>query len=397
MTRRRAGCWGIIVLLLIPLVLIIYYRFIRSEAPLNQDYQFIKIVDGLSHPVYITHMGDERLFIVEQAGRVMIVENGRLLPEPFLDIQDVVDDSGFEKGLLSIAFDPLETGVFYVNYTAEPAGDTVIARYRVSASNPNLADPNSPQTVIEIHQPYPNHNGGQLQFGADGYLYIGMGDGGSGGDPQGKGQSLDTLLGKLLRIDVRGDLPYSVPADNPFVGQADVRPEIWAYGLRNPWRFSFDRLTGDLYIGDVGQNALEEIDFRAADSRGGENYGWNRYEANQPYKGDANTDGLTMPIHSYHHKENFFFVEKFVTRTAHCSVTGGYVYRGTALPDLQGTYLYGDYCSGSIWTLRRAGETWRNTPFIATAFSISSFGEDAQGELYLSDWSGGAVWKLVAR
>lgn len=382
----------------------IYFRYLRvmSDEPANQQYQFVKIADGFERPLYVTHAGDERLFVVEQRGVVWIIQDGEVLPDPFLDIQEIVNDNENEQGLLSIAFDPnyAENGFFYVNYTGEDGeiGDTHIERYRVSADDPNLADPDSAEPILHIAQPYGNHNGGQLQFGPDGYLYIGMGDGGSGGDPHGNGQSLTTLLGKLLRIDVHGDEPYAIPSDNPFVGSDDALPEIWAYGLRNPWRFSFDRATGDLYIGDVGQDQTEEIDFQPADSSGGENYGWNFYEGERRFRGVAEDESIfTPPMSSYDHDDVASFADQGITLMSHCSVTGGYVYRGAALPDLQGTYLFGDYCSGAIWLLKREGEEWVTEPFIASGFTLSSFGEDVEGELYVTNFGDGGVWKLVAR
>jgi len=261
-------------------------------------------------------------------------------------------------------------------------GDTAVVRYSVSA-DPNRADPASAKVILQVNQPFANHNGGHLVFGPDGYLYIGLGDGGSGGDPQGNGQNLNALLGKMLRIDIDHGDPYAIPLDNPFVGRSDARPEIWAYGLRNPWRYSFDRATGDLYIADVGQNAYEEVDFQPVDSQGGENYGWNKYEGFHQYGGGP-TDGLTMPVAEYAHA------------IGGCSVTGGYVYRGPSLPALSGVYLYGDYCSGQVWALYRAASDWENVALLNASVLISSFGEDEAGELYLLDHGGGAVYQLVA-
>jgi glucose/arabinose dehydrogenase len=355
-------------------------------VPNPGDYQLALVVKGLQKPTYLTHAGDGsgRLFITEQVGRIRIVANGRLLPEPFLDITSLVGSRGSEQGLLSVAFHPQypRNGYFFVNYT-DRDGDTVVARYRVSA-DPHLADPGSGTVLLTVDQPYANHNGGQLQFGPDGYLYIGMGDGGSAGDPQNNGQRLDTLLGKLLRLDVDSAYPYAVPPDNPFRARPDARPEIWAFGLRNPWRFSFDRATGDLYIADVGQNAYEEVDFQPAQSRGGENYGWNLMEGNHPYGRGRPSPDLTVPVAEYAHAEGG------------CSVTGGYVYRGARLPDLNGFYIFGDYCSGLTWTLRRAetGE-WERHLFLRTNLRISSFGEDEAGELYVVDHAG-AIYRLEA-
>jgi len=340
-----------------------------------------RIVDGLEKPVYLTHAADGsgRLFIVEQPGTIRILQGGKLLPDLFLDLRNLVNASGDEQGLLGLAFHPRyrENGRFFVNYT-DVNGDTVIARYSVSADNPDRADPASATTILHIKQPFSNHNGGDLVFGPDGYLYIGMGDGGSQGDPQGNAQNLDTLLGKLLRIDVNADL-YAIPPRNPFINRAGAKSEIWAYGLRNPWRFSFDSATGDLYIGDVGQNTYEEIDFQSASSLGGENYGWNFMEGLHPYKGVA-PGGLTSPIAEYMHKEGS------------CSVVGGYVYHGSRLPQLTGMYLYGDYCSGLIWGLYHTVDGWQSVKLLSSNLAISSFGEDEAGELYMLDHRGGSVY-----
>jgi len=345
----------------------------------------VKIADGLQRPLYLTHAGDGsgRLFIVEQPGRIRLVQNGVLLPDPFLDIAQLVNNSGNEQGLLGLAFSPAYAGngQFFVNYT-DANGDTTIMRYSVS-SDPNRADPASARLVLHVKQPYPNHNGGDLVFGPDGDLYIGLGDGGSQGDPNGNGQNLKALLGKMLRIDVNQE-PYAIPPDNPFVNRADARSEIWAYGLRNPWRYSFDRATGDLYIADVGQDTYEEVNFQPASSKGGEDYGWNFMEGLHHYQGQA-PEGLTAPIAEYSHSEGG------------CSVTGGYVYRGPSLPGLKGVYLFGDYCSGIIWGLSRtAAGKWQKVKLWSTSFNISSFGEDEAGEVYVVD-HGGAVYQIVAK
>src|SRR5690349_11300457 len=257
-------------------------------------------VTGLINPVSITHAGDNRLFITEQAGRIMIYDGTRLLPEPFLDIRNLVS-SGNERGLLSLAFHPryAQNGFFYVNYT-NVSGNTVVARYSVSPADPNRANPSSAVLILGVNQPFANHNGGQMQFGPDGYLYIGLGDGGGGGDPGNRAQNLNDLLGKILRIDVDSGSPYAIPASNPFVGSTNVRGEIWSYGLRNPWRFSFDRETGDLWIADVGQGTWEEIDFQPATSIGGENYGWRRMEGSHCFNPSTNCNNgivsLTLPV-----------------------------------------------------------------------------------------------------
>ncbi len=359
-----------------------------AESPAPPDpnaYALRKIVSGLDEPVYLTYASDGsgRLFVVEQPGRIRILQNGALLADPFLDLTDLVNDSGNEQGLLGLAFHPdyAANGLFFVNYT-DANGDTAVVRYSVSA-DPNRADPASAKMILQVAQPFPNHNGGDLVFGPDGYLYIGLGDGGSAGDPQGNGQNLKALLGKLLRIDVNQGDPYGIPPDNPFVGHPEARPEIWAYGLRNPWRYSFDRATGDLYIADVGQNAYEEIDYQPAGSQGGENYGWNFMEGAHPFKGQAPA-GLSAPVVEYLHQ------------VGGCSVTGGYVYRGPSLPALNGVYLYGDYCSGQVWALYRSGSSWENVALLNAFFTISSFGEDANGEVYVLDHGGGAVYQWVA-
>jgi len=343
------------------------------------------VVTGLVHPVSIAHAGDSRLFIVQQEGRVMIFDGTQLLSQPFLDIGTSVSKGG-ERGLLGIAFHPrfAENGRFFVDYT-DVNGNTVIARYTVRADDPNVADPNSRVPILSVQQPFANHNGGQLQFGPDGYLYIGMGDGGSGGDPGNRAQNLGQLLGKLLRIDVDGDT-YEIPPTNPFAVLPGALPEIWASGLRNPWRFSFDRASGDLWIADVGQGDWEEIDFQPASSIGGENYGWRRMEGTHCFNPGSNCNNgtLVLPVVEYGHTNGA------------CSVTGGYVYRGALYPRLQGTYVYGDYCNGVIWggTLQPDG-TVTSRVLLDTNFLISTFGEDANGELYVADYGGGILYHLT--
>lgn len=346
------------------------------------------VVTGLSSPVDITHAGDGsgRLFITLQGGRVVIFDGVQILSPPFLDINSLVS-SGGERGLLGAAFHPnyVGNGFFYVSYT-DTAGDSVIARYSVSL-DPNRADPTSGVILLTIPQPFSNHNGGQLHFGPDGYLYIGIGDGGSGGDPQNNGQDLGTLLGKILRIDVDSGFPFTVPPDNPFVGVVGAREEIWSFGLRNPWRFSFDRLTGDMFIGDVGQNSWEEVDFQPANSAGGENYGWRLMEGNSCFNPaiNCNNGTLTLPILVYDHSVG-------------CSVTGGYLYRGSKNPNLNGLYLYGDFCSGLIWGAQEDGlGGWNTTVLLDTNFSISTFGEDESGEIYFAHLSAtdGTIYQVV--
>jgi hypothetical protein len=356
--------------------------------PPATDVGLERVVDGLDFPVWLTSpAGDPRLFVVEKGGRVVIVEDGALLPQPFLDLRGQVS-TGSEQGLLSLAFHPdyAANGRLFVNYT-DPAGDTRIVEYRVSA-DPGRADPGSARVVLAIDQPFSNHNGGLALFGPDGMLWIGTGDGGSGGDPQGNGQDLGTLLGKLLRIDMDGGEPYAVPGDNPFAGTPGARPEVWAYGLRNPWRFSFDRATGDLYVADVGQNRVEEVNAVQGAGRG-RNYGWNLTEGSrcfQPSEG-CDREGLTLPVAEFDHGDG-------------CSVTGGFVYRGSAIPELAGTYFYSDYCSGFVRGFRLQGGAAadeRRWPELEPAdHAVASFGEDSDGELYLLT-AGGEVHRIVPR
>jgi glucose/arabinose dehydrogenase len=356
-------------------------------GPSWPTFALMPLVSGLSSPVHIAHAGDGsgRLFVVEQPGRIRIVKNGVLQATPFLDITSRVGCCG-ERGLLSVAFPPryAQKGHFYVNYT-NGAGNTVVARYRLTA-NPDVADPNSEQVVLSVAQPYSNHNGGQLAFGPnDGYLYIGMGDGGSGGDPENRAQNPAELLGKMLRIDVETGSPitYTVPATNPFLGTPAYRGEIWALGLRNPWRFAFDRLTSNLYIGDVGQNLYEEVDFQSASSAGGENYGWRIMEGFHCYNpANCQTAGLTLPVVEYDHGQG-------------CSITGGVIYRGTQFGRMQGLYLYADYCNGKIWGLRRVGNVWQSRLLYDAPFPIATFGEDEFGESYVADYSGGVVYRIT--
>jgi glucose/arabinose dehydrogenase len=356
-------------------------------------YEWVRIVDNLDNPLYVTHANDSsgRLFAVEQAGYVLVVQDGRYLDEPFLDltfnVPDTVYHGGYtEQGLLGIAFHPdyANNGYFYVSYINRD-GDSVISRYSVSSDDPNRADPDSEQILLTIDQPFEDHNGGNLAFGPEGYLYVAFGDGGRPAEPNNRSQEPASFIGKMLRLDVDNGTPYAVPEDNPFIGQESFAPEIWALGLRNPWRFSFDRATGDLFIADVGQWIFEEINYQAADSPGGQNYGWSAYEANASYLADADLSGgeLTMPVLDYTHDQG-------------CSVTGGYVYRGETLTDLQGLYIYGDYCNGRIWTATQdADGAWNAELFMATEFVISSFGEDEDGELYLVDYKG-AIYRLQA-
>lgn len=349
------------------------------------------ITEGLQQPTFLTHAFDERLFVIEQIGRIRIIENGQLLETPFLDITDRVGSFGSEQGLLGLAFHPryaeegdAGTGIFYVNYT-DYNGDTHLSRFNVLADDPYRADPESEVDFLTVDQPYPNHNGGMLAFGPDGYLYAGLGDGGSANDPLGAGQSLTTLLGKILRLDVDSEPDgYTIPPTNPFTGTADGQPEIWAYGLRNPWRFSFDRQTGDLFIADVGQNQWEEVNFQPVDSPGGENYGWNVMEGAHCFQGDTcDQSGLSLPIFEYQHPQG-------------CSISGGYIYRGAMLPQMSGNYFVADYCQGTIWRLFSDGERWQADVVLESDLIIPSFGEDVNGELYVLNYGMGGIYRLVA-
>jgi glucose/arabinose dehydrogenase len=347
-----------------------------------------QVAEGLAFPLYLTAPpGDPRLFVVEKGGAIRIIRDGVLLTTPFLDIHAQVSTGG-EQGLLGLAFDPAyaTNGRFIVHYT-DPAGDTRLSAFQVSA-DPDRAEPGSERVILTVDQPFPNHNGGQIAFGPDGFLYLGLGDGGSEGDPNGTGQRLDDLLGNILRLSL-SPTGYTVPPDNPFVGRSGARGEVWSYGLRNPWRFSFDRLTGDLYIGDVGQDRLEEIDVAPASAGGGRgaNYGWKVMEGRSCYAASGcDTTGLTLPVLQYDHSQG-------------CSVTGGYVYRGAAIPALQGHYFYADYCRGFVRSFRLvngAAAEPAGWPTLSPGAAIPSFGEDAAGELYVLS-ADGRVLKIVPR
>ena len=355
------------------------------------------VAAGLAFPTSITHAkdGSNRLFITEQRGTVRVVRSGKMSPDYFLDITAQVRCCG-EQGLLSIAFHPDFTanGDFFVDYT-DRDGDTVIARYHVLPEG-DKADEHSQKIILKIKQPTPIHNGGQLQFGPDGYLYIGTGDGGSfseggdgsGNDPENHAQRLDTLLGKILRIDLDHGDPYAIPPDNPYAHIAGARKEIWASGLKNPWRFAFDRMTGDLYISDVGRDRWEEIDVQPHDSTGGENYGWRLMEGPACFylSHDCNPDGaLTLPAIQFSHSRG-------------CAVIGGYAYRGKDMPALAGNYLYADFCTGKIWGAERGkDDAWSSRLLLDSDYMITSFGEDDEGELYIThrDKEDGAVYRLV--
>lgn len=347
---------------------------------------------GINQPVDIASAGDDRLFILEREGRIRIVErDGTVLPDPFLDIIDQVRSATQDQGLLSMAFHPdyVNNGFFYLNYT-NTEGNTLISRYSVSDSNPDLANPDSGFILYTAFQPYTNNNGGDINFGPDGYLYIALGDGGSGGDPGNRAQNLDLPLGKILRIDVDSGVTYGIPADNPYAQPGVVGlDEIWASGLQQPWKFSFDSGTGDMWIADIGQDSWEEINFQSAASAGGENYGWRCYEGLET----ANPSGcvvdvadFTYPVHIYANNEN----------DAGCSVTGGYVYRGGAFESLQGLYIYADYCTGKFWSIEPApGINWLNKPLGEfSSYNYRSFGEDDRKELYVAG-SNGIIYRIV--
>jgi glucose/arabinose dehydrogenase len=344
-----------------------------------------KVVSGLDRPLDLQSVSSdrERLYVVEQGGRIRVIRDGQLQATPFLDVSGRISAGG-ERGLLGLAFHPqfASNHRFFVNYT-DPKGDTRIAEFQ--ALSADQADPTSERLLLTVQQPFSNHNGGGLAFGADGKLYAGLGDGGSGGDPQGNGQNLASFLGKLLRMDVDVGDPYGNPPDNPFVGVNGARHAIWAYGLRNPFRFAFDRETDDLYIGDVGQSSWEEVDFAKAPRAGGENYGWNVMEGTQCYRPrtGCKTTGLTLPVYDYGHGDG-------------CSITAGVVYRGCRMPELAGTFFFGDYCRGFVRSLRvvegQATEV-RDWPELTEIHNISSFGLDADGEMYVVDYWG-TVFRL---
>jgi glucose/arabinose dehydrogenase len=345
---------------------------VRPEALADVKLKLTNVAE-LEQPVALAvRSGDDALYFVEKPGRIRALRDGQIDPTPTLDITGLVRNGG-EQGFLGAAFSP-EGAHVYVNYT-DLSGDGRIAEYTMRGDR---ADTSTRRELLFFDDPYPNHNGGNLVFGPDGMLWIGMGDSGSGGDPEDNAQSLGTLFGKMLRIDpeASGERPYTIPADNPFVERDGARPEIWAYGLRNPWRYAFDRSTGDLWIGDVGQNAWEEIDFVAAGSTGGENFGWARLEGSHEFKGAA-PPGAVGPIHEYRNGDDG------------CSVTGGYVYRGSRIPGLTGAYLFSDYCASTVMGLRQSGGRRIELGALGLELpTIVSFGEDADGELYVLSLEG---------
>lgn len=357
-----------------------------SLVSLSQTIGVTPFATGFSAPVEITNAGDSRLFVVQQGGAIRILNaNGTINPNNFLTLTTATIMTGGETGLLGLAFHPnyATNGYFYVNYTRAGDGATVIARYSVSSGNPDLADPSSALILLTVAQPFANHNGGTLKFGPDGYLYIGMGDGGSGGDPGNRAQNINENLGKMLRLDVDAAAPY-IPATNPYVGVAG-NDEIWAIGMRNPWKYSFDKLTGDLWIADVGQSAVEEIN-HVSSTAAGLNYGWHCYEGNVPYGPAACTlpaGTHTLPVATYTH-----------AGTGGCSVTGGYVYRGSLYPNLTGKFLFADYCVNRIGTVTPPGTIAYSANF-ANVSLITTFGQDVDGELYLASAGNGAIFKIV--
>ncbi len=395
-----------IILLIIPFILFAEERNLSS----------VLIADGYKKPVFITSYPNNAklLYIVEQAGLIKIINDGKKLSRPFFDINKRVvnpNRPGDERGLLGFAFHPNHTnnGKFYINYM-DNDGNTIISEF--STNSKLRADHKSERIILKLKQPYGNHNGGDIQFGPDGYLYISIGDGGKAGDPLNAGQDLSSLFGKIIRIDIE-QKPYGIPKSNPFFGQKDKREEIWAWGLRNVWRFSFDKQTGDKYLADVGQNKWEEVNFEPASSEGGLNYGWRIMEANHCYdpKENCPTEGLIKPIIEYPNDANhpafaFRIIEELSfseTDVEGCSVTGGYVYRGQKIKSMQGQYIFGDYCSGNIWTLRvvngKAINFKNRTEEINIGGGefttyISSFGQDSDGEIYIIDYNGG-IYKLI--
>lgn len=357
----------------------------QKEEP-KVEIKMVSFATGISHPVAITNAGDIRLFVVDQEGFIHIVDSiGNVNPQPFLDIHEKVNFGG-ERGLLGLAFHPnyQSNGYFYVNYVGK--GDiTHISRFKVSSSNMDMADLTSEFILLTQPQPFQNHNGGSLAFGRDGFLYIGLGDGGSGGDPGNRAQNPMEYLGKMLRIDVNQGNPYAIPTSNPFYNSTTTRGEIWALGLRNPWKFSFDRLTGDLWIADVGQNAVEEINLQPAAGQGGENYGWRCYEGNDTFNSVwcAAESALTFPVYTYPHG-------------GECSVTGGYVYRGATTSTYYGHYFFTDYCSDRIWTLHKVGANWVKEDFGRfTGNNFTTFGEDAKGLLYIAGANSRTIFKVL--
>ena len=358
---------------------------VLAFGQLNIELEFV--AGNYNQPIEIVNSGDERLFVVEKSGIINILyTDGTQESTPFLDISPNVN-SGGEKGLLGLAFPPdySSSGKFYVNYTFTQNDSlyTRISRFSVSADNENIGDVNSEESVLEFYQPFSNHNGGQIEFGPDGYLYIASGDGGSGGDPDNNAQNIQTYLGKLLRIDV-STTPYSIPPDNPFVNNDFGFDEIWAYGLRNPWKFAFDSETGDLFIGDVGQSSREEVDFQLAGAAGGANYGWRCYEGSQSYNLEEcdTVSNVIDPIFEYSHSDG-------------CSITGGRIYRGNSYPNFEGKYILTDFCSGNYWLIWQENNEWQSYEGGFLLSQIVAFGEDMSGEMYAVNTSQGNIYRVI--
>lgn len=362
---------------------------LHAEDPDLSGIALTEVARGFTYPLLVTHAGDGsgRLFVVEQHGVIKLIRDGQTLPAPFLDITDRVSGSvlrGYsEMGLLGLAFpaDYADSGVFYVNYV-DKNQVTKVSQFTVNADNPDAADPASETILLQLEQPFPNHNGGHMAFGPDGYLYISVGDGGAAGDPLDTGQNPSDWYGSLLRISVDGSGTYTAPEDNPFVTDSSFAPEVWAYGLRNAWKFSFDRVTGDLYVADVGQNVYEETNFTPAGEGAGANFGWADYEANHPFDVGTAPEGMVVPFFEYPHQDG------------DCSVTGGYTYRGEGISALEGVYVFGDFCTGRLWaSWRDADGVWQTVDFLRAGFSVSAFGEDEAGEVYVIDYDG-AIYRF---
>lgn len=393
------GVAGVIILLLPALVVVLV--IIKLQEP-KISYTFDPVVIKMREPIGIAHANDNRLFINERNGVIRILDKGALLPQPFLDLRDRVSIEGnIEQGLLSLAFDPNydENGYFFVTYTDDNF-DVHLERFQVSDDNPNIANKDSSEELLFIEHKTAAHHGSHLRFGTDGYLYMSVGDGGESIKPDSTGQRKDNLLGKILRLDVSDELPYAIPEDNPFVDDPDARAEIWVLGLRNPWHFSFESDTDAMFIADVGWSTAEEINYQPANSQGGENYGWRLYEGDtylEQVDGadivDIPKDELVFPIYFYPHvpPEGEEYDKSYPVG---CALIGGFAYRGEALPRLQGKYLYGDFCSGQVWTLFQNGEQWETELLVEAQTNITSFGEDASGEIYITSYVG-EVFKLI--
>ena len=368
----------------------IFLIFFGSQLAFSQELEFIPFATGFNTPVDLVHAGDSMLYVVEKRGTIQLLDlDGNTGDDAFLDIRGRVSDNRNERGLLGLVFHPdyPSTPYFYVNYTNN-SGNTVIARFEVDSNNLNEGLPNSEKIILTINQPFSNHNAGDLLFGHDGYLYIPMGDGGDAGDPRNHSQNPMSLLGKLLRIDVDNGDPYAIPPDNPWADDDFTSDEIWAFGLRNPWRADFDPLTGDLFIADVGQNAFEEINFQPANSTGAENYGWRCYEAAAPFNLQNCADsGYTFPVFAYPHPPGSF---------CRASISGGVIYRGNNYPELYGKYIYGDYCSGVVGLLYQDDNlNWHaDTVTFFEPFDITSFGRDMNGELYMVGSGSGSIYSI---